>query len=163
MTRRLTLDRTMVSTAVTDVIIAVIALAKAGRFDDKGPMGHIVVMDPEKLHGECSFEEAILYEQSIIHTSAPWGHDYTKIARAKACSTWETGVTSRKLKESWPLLAEDGDAPWAGSIIFKTPWGDIIIAFSAYASEDDEWICWMTEAISSGLYFMSASRHDLFA
>lgn len=145
-TRGINLTLEMVKKAASEVAIMVNALGAKGVLE--GFRGHLVVMDPNRPYGEYSFEEAILHQGSFKDDlDREWPHEYDVIARAKAKESWETGLSSRELMALNPLFVEDGDAPWAGSIVVKFENGQIlVIAFSGYSSEDDEWIDWMLES-----------------
>lgn len=156
MTRAVSLDLEMAETAASNVAVMLGALAERGMV--KGFMGHFVIMDPNLGPDDCTFEDAILHEGSFVDDAYPWNHDYTKIARAKAKESWETGYSSRELMSLHPLLVADGDAPWAGSIVSKySPDENFVIAFSGLPSEDDEWVCWMIE---SRLFALAYKRID---
>ena len=153
-TRGINLTKEMVKQAVSEVATIVGALAEKGVLE--GFRGHFVIMDPNRPYGEYPFEEAILHESSFTDAAYPWKYDYKVIARAKAMASWATGLSSRELMALNPLFAEDGDAPWAGSIVVKFHNGQIlVIAFSGLQSEDDEWVDWMLE---SRLWALSYKR-----
>jgi hypothetical protein len=56
------------------------------RYGDSGFV-YVVVMDPARRPGACTFDEAILYEHSF-GDRAKWDADYAAFARAKAQASW---------------------------------------------------------------------------
>lgn len=82
----------------------------------KRPHLHIVVMDPTKPHGCCSFENAILAKRT-------WGpvrefeYPFIPIARQKAEVTWRTGMPSRVVAQTAPHLLQHGNTKHGGSVI----------------------------------------------
>jgi hypothetical protein len=75
-------------------------------------------MDPTRRPGECSFEEAILYEQSFGRPRAQWDADYAVYARAKAKISWRTGRDSHQVHATAPhLLAADDWPVWGSAVV----------------------------------------------
>ncbi|NEX60365.1 hypothetical protein [Noviherbaspirillum galbum] len=77
---------------------------------------YIVVMDPLRKPGTCSFEEAILYEHAVGDRSK-WDADYAGFARAKARVAWRTGLDSHVVQELYPHLLAPGDTVLWGTAI----------------------------------------------
>ena len=75
---------------------------------------HLVVMDPAAPPSRCSFNEAVLLEQSIGDRDR-WDVDYAAYARAKARLAWQHGCDGRRLQRLSPhLLAQDDALVWGG-------------------------------------------------
>lgn len=141
MRRPLKLDRALVESAIEDVESALHGMAATNAIEEV--TGYIVVMDPSSPALESDFYEATLHEHRFIGPEVPpWEYDYRKIAKAKAKASWETGLSTRELRESWPLYETRGDSPWAGSIVVDYCGYKIVIAVSGYSQPVDEMICW---------------------
>jgi hypothetical protein len=78
------------------------------------PNLHIVVLRPDLMYGDCSFEEAILYEYSLQATQ--WEHDYQKYARAKAHLSWKHKEDGIIIQTAMPHLFAKGDTHYSGSV-----------------------------------------------
>ncbi|NMG64255.1 hypothetical protein GPA19_04755 [Azoarcus indigens] len=94
---------------------------------------YIVVMDPGRLPGECSFEDAVLYEQAFGDRSR-WDADYAAFARAKAKLSWRTGSDGRRVQECLPHLLRTGDTVLAGSVCID---GIVVAASGAFPVFDE--------------------------
>lgn len=99
---------------------------------------YIVVMRPGVKPGDCSFEEAILYEYALGDTTQ-WDADYGKFARAKAELSWRTGMSSQAVRQNRPQLLAEGDSLLCGGIVLHgftvavsgaDPWFDEVFAGS---------------------------------
>lgn len=76
---------------------------------------YIVIMDPGLTPGKRAFEEAILHEHAFGDRER-WDADYAAFARAKAKSSWLSGMDSRHLQHVSPQLLHTGDALLPGGI-----------------------------------------------
>jgi len=94
---------------------------------------YIVVMDPGRRPGECSFEEAVLHEQAFGDRSR-WDADYAAFARAKAKLSWRTGHDGRTVQECLPQLLRTGDTVLAGGVCLD---GIVVAASGAFPVFDE--------------------------
>ncbi len=94
---------------------------------------HVVVLDPAcKLH-DCSFDAAVLYEESIGDRAA-WDVDYAAYAHAKARTAWRHGMDSRRLQMLAPHRLRIGE-----SLVWGSVWLDgIVVAASGAMPQWDE-------------------------
>lgn len=76
---------------------------------------YIVIMNPGRRPGQVAFEEAILHEHSFGERRR-WDADYAAFARAKARSSWLSGMDSYRLQQLSPHLLCDGDSLLAGGV-----------------------------------------------
>ncbi|HLO63575.1 MAG TPA: hypothetical protein VK165_11515 [Azonexus sp.] len=76
---------------------------------------YIVIMNPGLRPGQVAFEEAILHEHAFGERQR-WDADYAAFARAKARSSWLSGMDSYRLQELSPHLLRDGDTLLAGGV-----------------------------------------------
>ncbi|HEX6735300.1 MAG TPA: hypothetical protein VF096_10840 [Azonexus sp.] len=76
---------------------------------------YIVIMDPGLRPGPVPFESAILHEHGFGERDR-WDADYAAMARAKARSSWLSGMDSHRLQQSSPHLLRNGDTLLAGGI-----------------------------------------------
>lgn len=76
---------------------------------------YVVIMDPGLSPGRLAFEEAILHEHSFGDRER-WDADYAAFARAKAKSSWLSGMDSHRLQHVSPHLLHTGDALLPGGI-----------------------------------------------
>ncbi|WP_354685969.1 hypothetical protein [Cupriavidus necator] len=77
---------------------------------------HLVVMDPTLQPGDCTFEEAILYEHSLPSRQA-WDADYSVYARAKASLSWRTGMSSAQVVNCSPHKLRSDDTLLGGAAV----------------------------------------------
>ncbi len=78
---------------------------------------HIVVMDPCRPCGSCTFEEAILYEHSLPSRDS-WDADYAFYAREKARVAWRTQTDSGVVATLSPHRLVVGDIVLPGGIVY---------------------------------------------
>ncbi len=95
---------------------------------------HIVVMDPTRLVGRCTFEEAILLECSFGKDRSAWDADYAGFARAKARLSWQTQRDSAAVQAHAPHLLARGDTTLWGSVALD----GIVVAISGLEPMYDE-------------------------
>jgi hypothetical protein len=95
---------------------------------------YVVVMDPSRPAGSCSFEEAILAEQGFGKPRAAWDADYAAYARAKAKLAWRTGRDSHAVRALSPHLLRRDDTPLWGSVALD----GIAVGVSGAEPEYDE-------------------------
>lgn len=90
---------------------------RAVQTQDFGESGaaHVVVMRPGSSPRECSFEDAILYEESFGDVPR-WDADYAGFARAKARLAWTAGRDSQQARDAAPQLLSTGDTLLGGGV-----------------------------------------------
>lgn len=76
---------------------------------------HVVVMHPLKTPANSTFEEAVLYEQSV-GDRARWDADYAAFARGKAALSWRTGQNSHAVCTTVAHLLRPEDTALWGSV-----------------------------------------------
>ncbi len=91
---------------------------------------HIVIMDPRLKPWESSFEDAILYQETI-RSSAPWESPYDELARKKAEQAWRERQANVVLQTSHPSSLREHDIPFYGSFVY----GNIVVGCSGV----EEW------------------------
>jgi hypothetical protein len=93
----------------------------------------IVVLDPSKPFGSCTFEEAILSELTLGTPNS--GTDDVAKAKAKIC--WRTGKDSFEVQQIAPHLLEWGDIKYGGGVCLQglivscsgfEDWADVLIS-----------------------------------
>ncbi|KAF7963464.1 hypothetical protein AWV80_09415 [Cupriavidus sp. UYMU48A] len=94
---------------------------------------HIVVMDPCRPFGSCTFEEAILYEHSLPSRDS-WDADYAFYAREKARVAWRTQTDSGVVATLSPHRLVVGDIALPGGIVYD----GIVVAVSGANGWYDE-------------------------
>ena len=77
---------------------------------------YAVVMNPARRHGTCSFEDAILVEESFGKARTAWDADYADFARKKAKASWQTGEESGSDRTTEFWRTEAGTGPLAGGL-----------------------------------------------
>ncbi|TYL48766.1 hypothetical protein [Marinomonas sp. IMCC 4694] len=85
---------------------------------------HIVVMDPRVKPWESTFENAILYQESIKNTL--WTVPFDVIAREKAAQAWRYQRANIDYQTKHPSSLKDNDVLFYGSFVY----GDIVVACS---------------------------------
>jgi hypothetical protein len=85
---------------------------------------HIVVMDPRIKPWESSFEDAILYEESIKNSE--WSAPFDVFARKKAVHAWRDGTANINHQTIHPSSLRDDDVLFYGSFVY----GDVVVACS---------------------------------
>lgn len=75
----------------------------------------IVVVDPGLAPGDCTFEEAILFEHDIGER-AQWDADYNAFARAKARQAWLHSMDTHRLHALQPHRLRAGDVAVWGAV-----------------------------------------------
>lgn len=110
---------------------------------------HIVVMDPRLKPWEATFEEAILYQESI--KNMPWKVPFDELARDKAAQAWRHQQANIERQIRHPSSLRDGDALFYGSFVY----GDIVVASSGVEQ-------WFDMLISGwiALAFEQLAMHD---
>ncbi len=86
---------------------------------------HIVIMDPRIKPWEASFEDAILYQESI-KTLEMWELPFDEFARSKAEQAWREGVPNIVAQSQHPSSLREDDLPFYGSFVY----GNIVVACS---------------------------------
>ena len=86
---------------------------------------HIVIMDPRLKPWESSFDEAILYQESII-TAEAWEKPFDELARNKAQQAWRDSQANIVAQTMHPTSLREGDIPFYGSFVY----GNIVVACS---------------------------------
>ncbi len=86
---------------------------------------HIVIMDPRIKPWEASFEDAILYQESI-QTLEMWELPFDEFARSKAKQAWREGVPNIVAQSQHPSALREDDLPFYGSFVY----GNIVVACS---------------------------------
>jgi len=86
---------------------------------------HIVIMDPRVKPWESSFDEAILYQESIVN-SEKWEHPFDDFARNKAEQAWRHSQANIITQTRHPSSLREGDLPFYGSFVY----GNIVVACS---------------------------------
>ncbi|WP_144639465.1 hypothetical protein [Bordetella genomosp. 13] len=76
---------------------------------------HVVVMHPLKTPSNATFEEAVLYEESV-GDRAKWDADYAAFARGKAALSWRTGQDSHAVCTTVAHLLRPEDTALWGSV-----------------------------------------------
>nr|WP_307726774.1 hypothetical protein [uncultured Caldimonas sp.] len=126
-------DRDMAQRAVELALPILEASTRDDRINQGGFM-HVVVMDPARTPMNASFEEAILYEQSIGGRREDWDADYAGFARAKARISWQHGADSFRVQTAEPYRLRPGDTTLWGSVCLD----GIVVAVSGGEAEFDE-------------------------
>jgi hypothetical protein len=85
---------------------------------------HIVIMDPRIKPWESSFEDAILYEESI--KNLPWEKPFDEFARSKASQAWRENQANILTQSQHPSSLREGDLPFYGSFVY----GNVVVACS---------------------------------
>ena len=85
---------------------------------------HIVIMDPRLKPWESSFNEAILYQESIKNSE--WEKPFDDFARSKAEQAWRDQRANVVTQTQHPSSLRDGDLPFYGSFVY----GNIVVACS---------------------------------
>ena len=86
---------------------------------------HIVIMDPRIKPWEASFEDAILYQESI-RTLDTWELPFDEFARSKAEQAWREGKPNILLQTLHPSSLRENDLAFYGSFVY----GNIVVACS---------------------------------
>ena len=86
---------------------------------------HIVMMDPRLKPWESSFDDAILYQESI-KSSVPWEHPFDDFARNKAEQAWRNSQANIVAQTQHPSSLREDDLPFYGSFVY----GNVIVACS---------------------------------
>ncbi|WP_434033156.1 hypothetical protein [Cupriavidus sp. a3] len=107
---------------------------------------HVVVMDPTLQPGDCTFEEAILYEHSLPSREA-WDADYSLYARAKASLAWRTGMASAAVVHCAPHRLRSDDTLLGGAAVFD----GIVVAVSGANAWYDEAFAGCVAALLRGV------------
>jgi hypothetical protein len=94
---------------------------------------HLVLMDPALTPAHCSFEDAVLHEQSIGDRDR-WDVDYAAYARAKARLSWRHGMDSRRLQALQPHRLTQGESLLWGGVCLD----GIVVAASGAMPQWDE-------------------------
>lgn len=107
------LDFPAAETAVKLALPSIESALKDTRISSLGVL-HLVVMDPSMSPGDCPFDSAVLYEQSVGERSS-WDVDHAAFARSKAQLSWQHRMDSRRLQLMQPHLLRSVDALlWGG-------------------------------------------------
>lgn len=106
---------------------------------------HIVVLDPLKTFVNTTFDEAVLYEQSL-GVPREWKHDFATIARKKAEVAWRTGMSSHVVQQYSHLYVK-GDSPFAGGVVHH----GIVVGVSGVRSYFDEYFAFVVAAACAAL------------
>lgn len=131
-------DRDTAARAVRLVMPMMSAAMDTQEAGDSGFL-HIVVMNPVMPPGGPSFEEAILYEESL-GDRGQWDADYAAYARGKARLSWRSQRDSHWICEVAPqYLVENEQALW-GSVCVQ---GVVVGVSGAYP--------WFDEAFSGAI------------
>ncbi|WP_133013420.1 hypothetical protein [Marinomonas flavescens] len=85
---------------------------------------HIVVMDPRIKPWESTFEDAILYQESIKNLE--WTIPFEVLARKKAAQAWRDRSSNINHQAIHPSSLRDEDVLFYGSFVY----GDIVVACS---------------------------------
>ena len=86
---------------------------------------HIVIMNPALKPWESSFEDAILYEESLGSPNE-WTIPFDELARKKALQAWREGTANINLQTAHPTSLREGDLLFYGSFVY----GNIVVACS---------------------------------
>jgi len=86
---------------------------------------HIVIMDPRLKPWEASFNDAILYQESIRNTD-PWEIPFDELARKKAEQAWRERQANITLQTAHPSSLREDDIPFYGSFVY----GNVVVACS---------------------------------
>lgn len=86
---------------------------------------HIVIMDPRIKPWESSFDNAILYQESI-RTADTWEKPFDELARNKAQQAWRDSQANIVAQTMHPSSLREGDIPFYGSFVY----GNIVVACS---------------------------------
>ncbi len=86
---------------------------------------HIVIMDPRLKPWDSSFNDAILYQESI-RTAPSWDKPFDDIARNKAEQAWR-GLQANLLTQALhPSSLRENDLPFYGSFVY----GSVVVGCS---------------------------------
>lgn len=85
---------------------------------------HMVIMDPRLKPWEASFEDAVLYEESIRNSE--WEKPFDEFARNKAKQAWREQQANIVSQSLHPSTLRDDDLPFYGSFVY----GNIVVACS---------------------------------
>lgn len=86
---------------------------------------HIVIMDPRVKPWECSFEEAILCEQSL-GTPEEWTIPFDQFAHNKAQQAWRSNTPNLNQQTIHTSSLREDDLLFYGSFTY----GDVVVACS---------------------------------
>jgi len=86
---------------------------------------HIVIVDPRIKPWEASFDDAILYQESIRNTET-WDKPYAEFARNKAEQAWRDKQANIVTQTRHPSSLREGDFPFYGSFVY----GNVVVACS---------------------------------
>lgn len=107
----------------------------------KRAYGHLIILNPlipyePKYHGpeEENFDELVLYRRDFGDRTR-WEHQYDKVARSKAYTTWKTGLPSIQVQTQYPYLYQEGMTKHGGSAIAP---GGLVDGFSGVEGYFDE-------------------------
>ncbi|MFI3276053.1 hypothetical protein [Vibrio sp.] len=104
---------------------------------------HIVVMNPHVKPWEGSFEEAVLYEESL-GTPETWNIEFDRLARQKAKQAWRESTSNISLQSQHPTSLRDEDVLFYGSFVY----GNVVVACSGVQQWYDMLISgWIAVAI----------------
>ncbi len=82
-------------------------------------------MDPRLKPWESSFNDAILYQESICNTEI-WENPYDEFARNKAEQAWRDTGANIVIQTQYPSSLREGDLPFYGSFVYR----NVVIACS---------------------------------
>jgi len=86
---------------------------------------HIVVMNPALKPWESSFEDAVLYEESL-GTPSEWTAPFDLFARKKAQQAWREGAANMTTQTLHPASLRQDDVLFYGSFVY----GNVVVACS---------------------------------
>lgn len=97
---------------------------------------YVVILDPTRPWGSCSFDDAVLYEHAVGNREE-WDADYAGFARDKARISWRTGLDSHAARYLQPHRLRSDDSGLWGSVCIDgitvavsgaNPWFDEALA-----------------------------------
>ena len=125
-----------------DLVMPMIQAGMESRRIGESGFLYIVIMDPGRNRGDCSFEDAILHEHAVGDRSQ-WDADYALYAREKARVSWELQCNGHDARACSPhrLRATDTGV-WGGvwldgiavGVSGADPWYDEAIGLSIAAA-----------------------------
>lgn len=143
------LSADLANKAIDMVMPSILAMMESKQF--KRPELHIVVMNPGKHPWNTDDpSNAILVERTIGNPDG-WEKPYGQIARAKAITSWRTGLPTRDVVQTMPYLLtanEDwSDSVYPGSAVLF----GIAVGASGVQSWYDEFVSYMVAAACRAL------------
>lgn len=142
----------------TEMVLPAIRAAVAQRDVSGTGFLSIVVMDPALAPGDCTFEEAILFEHDIGERSR-WDADYNAFARAKARQAWLHATDTHRLQVLQPHRLRVGDIAVWGAVCLD---GIVVGASGAHPWYDEAFATMVAAALRALVKEAAAAQQRPF-